>query len=330
MASTQLSKGIGMNGRGHSSRHHQTTRTEARSFRLAPIAHAIALVLVAGGGGNSAQAGPAAFSSGWFGAMGATHSQMRSSGMTPGGALAGIPTTAQQQQQSQQQLQQSLNNLNRTAAAIAAQQAAQAAARLAAMNAPSGVPDGLVDGGLKVDTNALTKGWLNANAPVQSTAGGKTTVAIQQTADKAILNWETFNVGKNTTVQFDQQADWAVLNRVNDPNARPSQIQSQSQSQIQGQIKGAGTVMIMNRNGVVFSGSSQVNVRNLVAAAANMSDDQFKNSGIYSPLANGTYTPSFTDAAGKVVVEAGARITTTTPGTVTQGGGYALLLGQEV
>src|ERR1700754_2153287 len=308
MASTQLSKGIGMNGRGHSSRHHQTTRTEARSFRLAPIAHAIALVLVAGGVVNSAQAGPAAFSSGWFGAMGATHSQMRSSGMTPGGALAGLPTTAQQQQQSQQQLQQSLNNLNRTAAAIAAQQAAQAAARLAAMNAPSGVPDGLVDGGLKVDTNALTKGWLNANAPVQSTSGGKTTVAIQQTADKAILNWETFNVGKNTTVQFNQQASWAVLNRVNDPNARPSQIQ--------GQVKGAGTVLIMNRNGIVFSGSSQVNVRNLVAAAANMSDTQFTDNGIYSPQANGAYTPAFTDAAGKLVVEAGAQIVTNTPTSV--------------
>jgi filamentous hemagglutinin family protein len=300
----------------------RVTRTRDALSRLTPVARALALLLVAGGAVDSAHAGPAAFSSGWFGALGAAQSQTRSSGRTPSGALAGIPTAAQQQQQSQQQLQQSLNNLNRTAAAIAAQQAAQAAARSAAMNAPSSVPDGLADGGLKVDTNALTKGWLHANVPTQSTAGGKTTVAIKQTADKAILNWETFNVGKNTAVQFDQQADWAVLNRVNDPSARPSQIQ--------GQVAGAGTVMIMNRNGIVFSGSSQVNVRNLVAAAANMSDAQFTDNGIYSPQANGAYTPSFTDAAGKLVVEAGAQIVTNTPTSVKQGGGYALLLGREV
>ncbi|WP_157057142.1 two-partner secretion domain-containing protein, partial [Herbaspirillum autotrophicum] len=77
---------------------------------------------------------------------------------------------------------------------------------------------------------------------------GKTTVTIQQTADKAILNWETFNVGMNTTVNFQQQASWSVLNRVNDPLARPSQIQ--------GQITGDGNIMIVNRNGIVFSGSS--------------------------------------------------------------------------
>jgi len=293
-----------------------------RGFRLVPVAQAIALMAATGVLSSQAHAGPAAFSSGWFAAKGAAQSQAQSSGLMPGGALAGIPSSAQQQQQSRQQLQQSVNNLNRVAAAIATQQAAQAAARTAALTAPSDVPDGLADGGLKIDTNALTKGWLNANAPTQTTAGGKTTVAVQQTADKAILNWETFNVGKNTTVAFQQQADWAVLNRVNDPAARPSRIQ--------GQVTGAGTVMILNRNGIVFSGSSQVNVRNLVAAAANMSDAQFTDHGIYSALDAGAYTPSFTDAAGKVMVEAGAQITTSTPGTVKQGGGYALLFGREV
>ena len=95
---------------------------------------------------------------------------------------------------------------------------------------------------------------------MQTAANGRVNVAIEQTGEKAILNWETFNVGRNTTVQFRQDPNWAVLNRVNDPKARPSQIQ--------GQIKADGTVMIVNRNGVVFDGGAQVNVRNLVAAAA--------------------------------------------------------------
>ncbi|PXH01387.1 hemagglutinin, partial [Klebsiella pneumoniae] len=143
---------------------------------------------------------------------------------------------------------------------------------------------------------------------------------MRQTGDKAILNWETFNVGKNTTVEFKQQKDWAVLNRVNDPQARPSQIQ--------GQIKADGTVMVVNRNGVVFSGSSQVNVRNLAAVAANISDEQFSQRGLYYD--NTGSRPTFADAAGAVRVEQGAQLTTAPPASSTQGGGYVLLLGSEV
>ncbi|MGP1666825.1 MAG: two-partner secretion domain-containing protein, partial [Rhodanobacter sp.] len=155
-------------------------------------------------------------------------------------------------------------------------------------------------------------------APVQTQNAGRTTVAIEQSKDKAILSWETFNVGRNTTVDFKQQADWAVLNRVNDPQMRPSQIQ--------GQIKGDGTVMIANANGVVFSGTSQVNVRNLVAAAANISDAQF-NIGLFG--ANET-TATFKVAAGQVLVEQGAQIATATSANSTTGGGYVLLAGKQV
>ncbi|MFC6299480.1 filamentous hemagglutinin N-terminal domain-containing protein [Pseudomonas sp. CCM 7893] len=280
-------------------------------LRLKPLAHAIALLLVAG----SAQ-GATAFSSGWFAAKGASQA---ATAARPGAQMPGMPPPLSQQTRVNQQLQRSLSTLNTSVAAIAAQQAAQAAGRQAALGQISNIPDGLGKGGLQVD-NSLTQGWTNAKSPVQNQAGGKTTVAIEQTADKAILNWETFNVGRNTTVDFQQQSNWAALNRVNDPNARPSEIQ--------GQIKGAGTVMIMNRNGVVFSGTSQVNVRNLVAAAATITDEQFTQRGIYVD-ASGTQ-PTFTEAAGKVEVQRGALIQTHNPATSTDAGGYTLLLGSEV
>ncbi|AEC18826.1 hemagglutinin-like protein [Pusillimonas sp. T7-7] len=289
---------------------------------LTPLAAALAVLAIAGSlAGTDAQAQPRPFSSGWFAAKGAAQTQATNTGKLPNGMLAGINSAARQQQAARKQLNRSVANLGSAAAAIAAQQAAQAAAHAAAQNDPS-VPDGLAEGGLKIDTaRPLSEAWLNAKAPVQTQSGGHTHVAIEQTGDKAILNWETFNVGKHTTVDFKQQTDWAVLNRVNDPKARPSQIQ--------GQIKGAGTVMIANANGVVFSGSSQVNVRNLVAAAANITDEQF-DSGLYGAQAGNAYTPTFTEALGKVSVERGARINTHEPGTVTEGGGYVLLLGQEV
>ncbi len=300
------------------------TGTEERVFRPQPVARAIALALAAGGLIGGAQAQQRAFSAAWMAQKNIAQGQAIATGRLPNGLpVSSLNTPSAQQQQSREQLQRSLGNLNLAAQSIAAQQAAQAAARQAALDDPSSVPNGLADGGLRVDTNSLTAGWLNAQAPVQSQGtDGRTTVTIQQTGDRAILNWESFNVGKRTTVDFKQQADWAVLNRVNDPQARPSQIQ--------GQIKADGTVLIANRNGIVFSGSSQTDTRNLVAAAAKIGDEQFKARGIYSAQANGTYAPSFTDADGKVEVQAGARINTTPTTTVTQGGGYALLLGKEV
>ena len=280
-------------------------------LRLKPLAQAIALLMVAG---NAHAA--TAFSSGWFADKGG--SQAATAARAGAGQVPGVPSL-NQQAQVKQQLARSISTLNTSVAAIAAQQAAQAAGRQAAFGQVSNIPDGLSKGGLQVD-NSLTQGWTNAKGPTQTQSGGKTTVAIEQTADKAILNWETFNVGRNTTVDFQQQSNWAALNRVNDPNARPSEIQ--------GQINGAGTVMIVNRNGVVFSGTSQVNVRNLVAAAATITDEQFTQRGLYVDT-NGTQ-PTFAFAAGKVEVQRGALIQTHTAATSTDAGGYALLLGSEV
>ncbi|MFC3943120.1 filamentous haemagglutinin family protein [Pseudomonas gingeri] len=278
-------------------------------WHLKPLAQAIALLLVAGG----AQAQPLAFSSNWFAAKGAA----QASGAARPGVTPGSPPPLAQQQRANQVLQRSLSNLNNTVAAIAAQQAAQAAGRSAALIAPQTIHNGLGGNGLNFVIGPDGKPlFVNAEAPVQTDSNGKTNVSIKQTADKAILNWETFNIGRDTTLEFQQNADWAVLNKVNNATAP---------SQIQGQIKGAGTVMVLNQNGVIFSGSSQVNVRNLVVAATTMKDEDFRDHGLY----NGTQ-PVFTGAAGKVEVQSGARIETHAPASSTAGGGYVLLLGSEV
>ncbi|MDN2718660.1 filamentous haemagglutinin family protein [Janthinobacterium sp. SUN120] len=300
-----------------------------RPVRLKPLALAIAVLLQAGG--TQAQQ---PFSGAWFAGKGAQQGTAAATGRLPNGQPAtSLNNPLLQQQKAEGKLQQSLNNLLLAARGIAAEQAVQAAARQAAL-AAGGAPDGLVKGGLQVDSNSLTAGWLNAQGPVQSQADGKTVVKVVQTDDKAILNWESFNVGKNTTLQFDQKSNWSVLNRVNDPLARPSQIQ--------GQIKADGTVMIVNRNGIVFTGSSQVDTRNLVAAAMGMSDSQFK-SGLYGKAQGTGAVPTFANdllldqntfkhgkAEADVVVAAGARIDTRKPQTVTEGGGYVLLAGRGV
>lgn len=303
--------------RAHGGKRHQSAMSTAGGVRrIKPIARAIALALATGGVIGSANA-QQAFSPGWFASKGAAQSAAAATGKLPNGSPASSLTRPPRSQAERQQLQSSINNLNLAARAIAAQQAAQQAARDAALATSTSAPDGLVDGGLKVDTNALTAGWLNASAPEQTVADGMTTVTIEQTGDKAILNWETFNVGRNTTVSFEQEANWSVLNRVNDPNARPSQIQ--------GQIKADGSVYILNRNGILFTGTSQVNVGSLTASAVNISDDKFKSNFISTAWdQNGpTFQVVDNEIAGLVAVEQGARIETAASGR-------AMLLGGDV
>ncbi|MDM0087380.1 MULTISPECIES: filamentous haemagglutinin family protein [unclassified Variovorax] len=253
----------------------RTPRAPHRSQRrLAPIARAIAVVLATGGVLADAHA-QRALGAAWLAQKNVIQGTAQATGRLPNGQPVSSLTNPTQQRDNAQ-MQRSLDNLNLAARGIAAQQAAQEAARLAALNSTATVPDGLVDGGLKVDTNSLTAGWLNAKAPVQNTAGGRTVVGIEQTDEKAILNWESFNVGRNTTVKFDQKggakADgtngWIALNRINDPSGKPSQIA--------GQIQADGAVYIVNRNGIVFNGSAQVNTRSLVASSLALSDKQFK------------------------------------------------------
>lgn len=302
--------------------------------RLTPLVHAIALMLAAGAAASGAHA-QQAFSGAWMAQKNMAQNAAIATGRLPNGMPASALTSPQaQQQRANEQLQRSIGNLNLAARGIAAQQAAQEAARRAALASGSSVPDGLAEGGLRVDTASLTAGWANANAPVQTTQpDGRTQVTVTQTGERAILNWESFNVGRNTTLRFEQQPSWAVLNRVNDPKARPSQIQ--------GQIQADGTVMVVNRNGIVFSGGSQVNTRNLLASAVGMTDAQF-NRGLYSQALGTGHVPTLANdlaatptsssngnATADVIVEAGARIETRRPQSVTEGGGYVLLAGRE-
>jgi filamentous hemagglutinin family protein len=241
-------------------------------------------------------------------------------------AIRAAQTQATRAAQTSTASTRAIQAMRRAADTRAAMSAAQAAARAAAQAAQSNIPNGLGTGGLQVAQGVATDPslWLGAKAPVQAASeGGRTAVSVEQTQSKAILTWDSFNVGRETDLSFRQNgADWVALNRVTDVNADPSRIL--------GTIKAIGSVYILNRNGVIFGGASQVNVRNLVAASAALSDDQFLNRGIYSPLSGANYLPAFTNAGGKISVEAGARITTNTPTSVTAGGGFALLIGTDV
>lgn len=195
-------------------------------------------------------------------------------------------------QQAAAMAKQAQSSLTRATHALQSMQAAQAAARNAAASAgTNGVTDGLSAGGLIVDPRIAAGTpnlWVNARLPTQTSAGGQTTVTVQQTSQRAIMTWQQFNVGRNTTLYFDQRGgnssngnSWVALNRV-DATGSPSQIL--------GSIKAEGTLLLINPNGIIFTGTSQINVHTLIASSMDINSfgGQSANVGVFN--ASGGYT----------------------------------------
>lgn len=91
-------------------------------------------------------------------------------------------------------------------------------------------------------------------------------MVVNQTSQRAVVNWDTFNLGQAASVHFAQPSAQAVtLNRVNDANP----------SQIYGRITAPGQVYLSNASGVYFSPTSSVDVGGLVVTTHNLSDDDF-------------------------------------------------------
>ena len=284
------------------------------STLFTPLA-TISLAILDSTDGQAAEPAPRPLSPAWFAAR--------------GGAAGNTATTPQA---SVAALRQSLTNLAQAATAVTIMQGTQSQARSAASALKFG--DGIAPTALQ-PTNVGA--WQNARAPVQSSTAGRTQVSVTQTAKKAILTWSSFNVGQSTDLTFDQSAGgngantWVVLNRVTDPSARPSQIL--------GNIRAQGQVYILNQNGIIFGKNAQVNVGALLATTADFAggNNGFSANGIYSAAGTAGLLPAFggnsgTDAAATsaIVVQAGAQITTASPSSVLNRGGFVMLLAGNV
>ena len=150
--------------------------------------------------------------------------------------------------------------------------------------------------------------WVASGAATRSLSGANLTVTQQ--SQRAVLDWDSFNVSADAKVRFDQpNATAAALNRIHDANP----------SVIQGQLTANGEVYLINANGILFDRGSSVNVGGLVASSLGISQDTF-NAGLLSAKLG---TPAFSfggdaDAFARsgVKVEQGASITTSTGGRV--------------
>ena len=93
-----------------------------------------------------------------------------------------------------------------------------------------------------------------------------TRMDIEQGSERLGLEWRDFSIGKGELVNFDQPSRSAIaLNRVTGSRA----------SDIRGLLTANGNVFVVNRNGVIFHRSAQVDVGGLLATTSDISNADF-------------------------------------------------------
>ena len=116
------------------------------------------------------------------------------------------------------------------------------------------------------DNELPEEGHIKAGDISISSSGS--TMTIDQNSDKGIIEWNSFNIGKDATVHFEHPNGSAMtLNRVT----------GGSMSEIYGNITADGCVILVNPNGAYFDKNSRVNTAGFIVSTANMSDEDFKN-----------------------------------------------------
>jgi len=128
-------------------------------------------------------------------------------------------------------------------------------------------------------------------------------LTVDQTSQRAVIDWNTFNLGSAAQVNFVQPGSGA---------ATLNEVLSANPSQIFGKITGNGQVFLINPNGVLFGKSASVDVGSLTASTNSISNADFMA---------GNITLTRNGATGSVVNEGSLQAGT---------GGYIALLAPAV
>lgn len=117
----------------------------------------------------------------------------------------------------------------------------------------------------------LVGSFVTSGAASAATLGSS--LRIDQTTDKAILNWASFDIAAGRRVEFRQPTNSSIaLNRIYQANP----------SQIFGTLEANGQVYLVNQNGMIFGAGSKVSAAGVVASTLGISDANFA-AGLLSP-----------------------------------------------
>jgi filamentous hemagglutinin family protein len=116
-----------------------------------------------------------------------------------------------------------------------------------------------------VSANPLGSQVVGGSANVQGQ--GTASVTVTQSTDKAIINWNTFNIGTNETTRFVQPSSSSVtLNRVTG---------SLGASAIDGNLQANGRVFLVNPDGILFGAGARINTGSFLATTNDIRNADF-------------------------------------------------------
>ncbi|KIN70289.1 Filamentous hemagglutinin outer membrane protein [Sulfitobacter noctilucae] len=152
-------------------------------------------------------------------------------------------------------------------------------------------------------TQSLPIGGSVVAGDAQISTPGAGAMTINQSSDRAVINWQDFSIGAGGRVDINQPtANSAILNRVT----------GDTTSQIHGQLNANGRVFVVNPNGIFIGQTGSVNTGSFVASTLGVRTDRFMT--------------------GELVFEGdGASATVSNAGNIeVVTGGYAALIGGKV
>lgn len=92
------------------------------------------------------------------------------------------------------------------------------------------------------------------------------TLNVNQSTDRVVINWGSFNIGKSGKTEFFQpNAGSLAVNRVTGADNNPTQIL--------GTLKGNGRIMVLDRNGIFFGADAVLDVGSIVASTGDVDNN---------------------------------------------------------
>jgi filamentous hemagglutinin family protein len=93
---------------------------------------------------------------------------------------------------------------------------------------------------------------------------------VQQGSDRAVVDWRSFNIGRDHSVQFQQpSASSITLNRVTGPDP----------SVIAGRMTANGQIALVNQSGVLVTQGAQIQAQSVIISTADISNQAFMAGG---------------------------------------------------
>ena len=137
------------------------------------------------------------------------------------------------------------------------------------------------------------------------------TLTITQDQARALIRWDSFDIGSDAQVIFEQTANQVALNQI---------VAAADPSQILGHLEAGGTIFLINPSGIIFGADATVDVGGLVASTLAPDDAE-----AFLETSGGAYVHDQfqwnAGATGAMVVNGGA---------ITASGGQVALLGAGV